>query len=208
MVTTKFKHKSKPARKPALALTLALAASVLSVSACAAPGYGPDVTTRYTQPDQYTDYARVLEVTPLYREVQVSVPRQQCWEEQVVHQQPGRAYGGYPSYTPLILGGVAGGVIGNQFGKGSGKTLMTVAGALLGGSIGRDVTRRQGAYPDPGYSYTTTETRCETRNSVHTEEREDGYQVKYRYNGRIYSTRMDYAPGDKIRVNVQIAPSE
>ena len=35
-------------------------------------------------------------------------------------------------------GGIVGGVIGNQFGKGSGKTILTVAGALLGSSIGSD----------------------------------------------------------------------
>ncbi len=224
MATLIINRVRKRIRKPALTLTLALAAGLLSVGAGASPdddsyettrynpraaaGYGSVVKTRYNNQDQYMDYAEVLNVTPLYREVRVSVPEQQCWDEKVVYQQPGWYSGGYQSYTPQIIGGVAGGVIGNQFGKGTGNTLMTVAGALLGGSIGRDVSYQNRRYQERGYnSYTTTETRCETRNSYRTEEREDGYQVQYRYNGRTYSTRMNRAPGDKIRVNVQVVPN-
>jgi hypothetical protein len=47
-------------------------------------------------------------------------------------------YSGYRSYTPIIGGAIIGGLIGNQFGKGSGKTALTAAGVVLGGSIGRD----------------------------------------------------------------------
>lgn len=186
-------------------LAAALLAGLASTAVSASPGYERDVPRDRGQ-DQYGDYARVLKVTPLYREVRVAVPERQCWDERVVHREPGRAYDGYQTYTPQILGGVAGGVVGNQFGKGTGNTLMTVAGALLGGSIGRDAAYRHHRYRNSGYSYTTNETRCETRNSYRSQEREDGYRVKYRYNGRTYTTRMNYAPGDKIRVNVQVVP--
>ena len=199
MKTIKFIPKNKSL------VGMFLATTMLSASACASSGYVTE-TTQYNQ-DQYTDYARVLKVTPLYREVRVAVPERQCWEEQVVHHEPGRSYGGYQSYTPHIIGGVAGGVVGNQFGKGSGKTLLTVAGALLGGSLGRDSARHHRSYSEPDRSYTTNQTRCESRNSYRNEEREDGYEVEYRYNGRNYTTRMDHAPGKKIRVNVQVVPN-
>ncbi len=201
MATMKVSHKNKSA----LAVTLAL--SLLSATACATHGKGSAGSKHYNE-DRYTDYARVIKVTPVYREVQVSVPERQCWDEQVVHRKPTRHYGGYQSYTPHILGGVAGGVVGNQFGKGNGKTLLTVAGALLGGSIGRDASNRHRTHSNRDYRYTTTETRCETRNNYHTEEHQDGYRVKYRYNGRVYTTRMDHAPGRKIRVNVRVVPSQ
>jgi uncharacterized protein YcfJ len=42
------------------------------------------------------------------------------------------------SATNEIFGGILGGAIGNQFGGGSGKKVMTVAGALLGASIAND----------------------------------------------------------------------
>ena len=38
-----------------------------------------------------------------------------------------------------LVGAVAGGAIGNQFGKGNGKVLATVAGALIGGVVGSEV---------------------------------------------------------------------
>lgn len=45
----------------------------------------------------------------------------------------------YRSATPVILGGIIGGVVGNRMGKGRGRDIATVAGVLLGGSIGRDL---------------------------------------------------------------------
>ncbi len=45
----------------------------------------------------------------------------------------------YQSATPVILGGILGGVVGNRMGKGHGRDIATVAGVLLGGSIGRDL---------------------------------------------------------------------
>ena len=38
-----------------------------------------------------------------------------------------------------VVGAVAGGLIGNQFGKGSGKVLATVAGAVVGGLVGSEI---------------------------------------------------------------------
>ncbi len=38
--------------------------------------------------------------------------------------------------TGLVVGAVAGGLIGNQFGHGSGRVLATAAGALVGGIVG------------------------------------------------------------------------
>ncbi len=91
--------------------------------------------------------------------------------------------------------------MGNRFGKGSGKDAMTVAGALLGASIGNDLGKR------PGRSYTTQKRRCETVN--HYQERKElvGYRVKYRYNGKTYKTRMASDPGRNMRVRVSVEPS-
>ena len=38
-----------------------------------------------------------------------------------------------------ILGGVAGAVVGNQFGKGSGNTAATALGAVIGAAVGRNI---------------------------------------------------------------------
>ena len=44
-----------------------------------------------------------------------------------------------PSLGGAAVGGVAGGVIGHQFGKGDGKTAMTVLGVLGGAVVGSQV---------------------------------------------------------------------
>jgi surface antigen len=41
----------------------------------------------------------------------------------------------------LGTGAVLGGVVGNQFGKGSGRILGTAAGAIIGGIVGHDIGR-------------------------------------------------------------------
>ncbi len=41
----------------------------------------------------------------------------------------------------LLTGAVAGGIIGNQVGKGSGNVLATVAGAMIGGIVGSEIGR-------------------------------------------------------------------
>jgi surface antigen len=41
-----------------------------------------------------------------------------------------------------VVGVVAGGVIGNQFGRGAGKAVATVAGAVVGGIVGNEIGRQ------------------------------------------------------------------
>lgn len=45
------------------------------------------------------------------------------------------------------VGALIGGVIGNQFGSGSGKTLATVAGAIGGGYVGNEVAKKNQTQP-------------------------------------------------------------
>lgn len=151
--------------------------------------------------DGYYDYARVVYADPVIEVVRMDDPREVCWTENVTHRSPRRPR----SATPEIVGGIAGGVVGNQFGSGSGKDIATVAGAILGASIGHDYKKRR-AY---GYdTYTGPVERCEIRHDYYEEERIVGYDVKYRYNGRVYHTRMDRDPGRKVRVRVKVAVAE
>lgn len=43
--------------------------------------------------------------------------------------------------TGLAVGAVAGGILGNQVGKGTGRALATVAGAFVGGVVGHEIGR-------------------------------------------------------------------
>ena len=152
--------------------------------------------------DDY-DYAPVTRVEPIVRQVRVETPRRECWDEtQVVESRPhisDPAVGGR-----TLLGGIIGGVIGHQFGSGSGRDAATIAGAVIGSGVGYDLGRRRVG--------TSTEERvvqrCATRYENEYEERIEGYRVTYSYNGREFTTRMPYDPGEKIRVRVAVAPAE
>jgi outer membrane lipoprotein SlyB len=52
-----------------------------------------------------------------------------------------RGGGGAPIGLGAIIGGIAGGIIGHQFGSGSGQTAATIGGAIAGGAVGHQVER-------------------------------------------------------------------
>ncbi|MCW8906457.1 MAG: glycine zipper 2TM domain-containing protein [Sedimenticola sp.] len=155
------------------------------------------VTSTALADNSFSDQARVISSEPLYETVRVNQPVEQCWNERVRH----RGRPGSSSYTPTIAGAIVGGVVGNQFGKGSGKDAMTVAGALLGASVGNDLGKR------PERGYVTSERRCELVDNFSEHEELVGYRVKYRYNGKLFHTRTRHDPGRYLNVRVSVAPS-
>ena len=145
--------------------------------------------------------ARVTAVEPITRLVEVSQPRQECWEERVTQRNERRGRSG----AGTVLGGLIGGAVGSRFGGGDGKVAAAVAGSVIGAAIGNRYESRREREPE---YYTTTETRCEVIDDRYTEERTIGYRVHYRYHGEEYVTRMDRDPGDRIRVRVSVTPAE
>ena len=176
-------------------LMAALLAGAVLTTGCASAG--PHGHRHGHDRHHYDDYATVLRVKPIYETVDIRIPEERCWDEEVSYSR--HSHDG--SYTKPLVGAILGGVVGNQFGNKSGKTALTVAGSLLGASIGRDLRSDH----QPGYSY-RTETHCETVDRYETREEIVGYRVKYRYKGRVYHTRMDHDPGDTLRVGVSVKP--
>lgn len=151
--------------------------------------------------DRYYDYARVLRVEPITQVVRVDNPHQVCWTEQVASHRPARR----DSATPEIVGGIIGGVVGNQFGHGSGRGIATIAGALLGSSIAHDMERGRGY---GRVSYTRPVQRCRIDHQYHDQQHVVGYDVEYRYNGRVYHTHMDRDPGNRVPVRVDLGVAD
>ena len=180
---------------------------------------------------RFTEFANVIEVEPVYKRVRYEKPQKECWIEQEEHvvvregskqrfgQPRGRSYSG----GDAIIGGIIGGVIGNQIGKRSGRGARngaTVAGAIVGSVIanearGSDYSRHR-RYNDrvetrrsqPQRQVVTRPVeRC--RETTHTsyEQRVQAYDVTYEYRGKIFTTRMKRDPGDRIELQVNIAPA-
>ena len=141
-------------------------------------------------------WADVLRVDPIYRVVRINHPQQECHQVQVVHQE------GADTTASSMLGAVIGGALGHTVGKGDGRKAATVAGAVVGGALGHRLAgRNQG-------SYENIETRCHRVNSVRRERHISGYDVEYRYHGRVYLSRLNYDPGKRLRVRVSVSPAD
>lgn len=170
--------------------------------------------------DRGYDYAEVVDVDPIVRQVRVTTPRRECWTETRYDYET--RYESVPvngRYGPphqgaagrMILGGIIGAAIGNQIGSGDGRRAATVAGALIGSAIGHDAAeRRNGGYAsrEVREERPYEVERCDVRYDEDYEERIDGYRVTYLYNGRERTTRLPYDPGDRIRVRVDVRPDD
>ena len=141
---------------------------------------------------RYTDNAEVVSVKEVYRDHTIKQPYQDCYMQTYRQRVSGDG-----SATNELFGGLIGGALGNQLGKGSGKKVMTVAGALLGASIANDAER--------GFK-TVNKQVCETKYTRSTDKRFSHYLVRYKYNDRVYSYTTGNRPDTDIRVRVNVVP--
>lgn len=139
-------------------------------------------------------WADVLRVDPVY--AQVVVPRQVCQDQTVVEQHPGNTTAG------SILGAVVGGVLGNTIGRGGGRVLSTAVGAVAGSAVGGRVAANNGTQT------AQTVTNCSMVNTVDNQQQIVGYDVEYRYRGEVWESRMNYDPGERLRVRVNVTPAD
>lgn len=179
-------------KRPTLTTSLALSLALAAAAAQASPGRWHDDGARYA-------WARVQSVAPIY--AQDTRPQRTCWQ-----QPAGRYYTSDDHSTAgTVLGAIVGGVLGNTIGKGDGRRAATVAGAVIGGAIGNHAGRGDGAVVE----HDRYVQRCRT-DTVYGPRRVIGYDVSYRFRGRIYRTRMDHDPGRRMRVMVEdrVRPAE
>ncbi len=134
--------------------------------------------------------ARVSRVEPIYELVSVPTQQRECWDEEVRGSRTHYSNGG------TLVGAVIGGVIGHNIGNDHNRRATTAMGTVIGATIGHDSDR---SYRSP---YRYTEQRCAVTTTQVTEERNNGYRVHYRYQGRGYVTHMDQHPGKFVHVEV------
>ena len=150
----------------------------------------PVVVERVPVPGVHYGWADVLRVSPVYGAARAE-HHQECIEEPVVvhdSPRPGSA----------LLGAVVGGVLGNTVGKGDGRTAATVVGAVAGGAIGSAAGR--------GRTYETTAANCHDVVTVDQARPILGYDIEYRYRGDVYASRLNYDPGERLRVRINVSP--
>jgi uncharacterized protein YcfJ len=116
----------------------------------------------------------------------VAVPRQICTQDTVSVQASKSGAG-------AAMGAIAGGVIGNQIGQGSGRVAATALGIFGGAILGDKIESA------PTQQLQSVQS-CRTETSY--ENRIVGYNVTYEYAGKRYMVQMPKEPGSTILVNV------
>ena len=134
---------------------------------------------------QAAEYATVVSSTPV--NVPMTVAQRVCSNERQVvpAQQTGAG---------SVLGMIAGGVIGNTIGGGSGRALATGVGAVAGAVVGNQIEANTAVAAGTEVPVQ----RCQVVNT--SQERTIGYDVMYEYHGQRYSTRVDHNPGSRLEV--------
>jgi uncharacterized protein YcfJ len=133
---------------------------------------------------QAQEVGKVISSTPIIQ--QVAVPRQVCNNQQVVT-------GGQKSGAGAAMGAIAGGVIGNQMGQGSGNAAATMLG-LFGGAILGDKIE------GPGTPEVKNVQNCSQQ--MFYENRTMAYNVVYEYAGKQYTVQMPQDPGPTVRLQI------
>jgi uncharacterized protein YcfJ len=143
--------------------------------------------------------AKVTKVKPNF--VIEQVPRQVCSmvNTPVQVMYPGQVISRKRNMDQVLLNTALGGVIGHQFGKGSGKDAATIVGALIGyNNAGDEVDMTRGVAVT---EYRQME-QCRTEYS--TQQVQSGYIVSYDLNGLTGTKFSNNYPGQTIQVNVSI----
>lgn len=130
------------------------------------------------------EFGRVLSSTPVVQQVQV--PRQVCSQELWQAPAPKTGAGG-------VFGALAGGVIGNSVGQGTGRAAATAIGIIGGAMLGDRLEGSNGTQAQPVQTCTT---------HTHIENRVVGYQVVYEYAGKQYSVQMPQDPGPQVQLQI------
>ncbi len=157
----------------------------LLTAACAALALGAVSTSV-----RAAEFGTVVSKTPAY--VQVAVPERQCVDQEQSMRQA-------PTGAGALVGALVGGGVGNAMGGGAGRAAATGIGVIAGALIGDRVEAN--ATPP----VTATVRNCQTVSRV--ESRMVGWDVVYDYNGQRYSARLPSDPGDRVALNVSVAPA-
>ena len=151
--------------------------------------------TQLAMAGSFTDYATVTSVEKVYKQYMTEEPYQECYIKETLQQNTGDG-----SATNEIMGAILGGAIGNQFGEGEGKEVMTLAGIVLGASMANDAEKANST----GQVVVSQEV-CETKVKTSFVKKLSHYLVHIDYEGRdlaFTSKRRPYDDVIKVKVTV------
>jgi len=148
----------------------------------------------YDTDTSFTDYAAVTSVEKVYKQYRTEEPYQECYIKETLQNAADS------SATNEIWGAILGGAIGNQFGEGDGKEIMTLAGIILGASMAHDAEIANST----GQVVVSQEV-CETKVKTSIVKRLSHYLVHINYEGHdLVFTSKKRPNEDIIKVKVTV----
>lgn len=116
----------------------------------------------------------------------------QCREVYIRQDKPGVFNGtgeALKGNGDAIAGAIIGGIIGNQFGGGTGKDVMTGLGVIVGSNVGAGTNKKPG---------TVTRTICDEIPQYTTKTTIVGWNVSYKFENNIHHVQMKEDPGSYV----------
>lgn len=171
-------------------LTVSMLSAALAMSASA-------VQAGHPENDNVQVRARVISASPIYRTV--NEPHRECWTETSDYRNHDNESRGYSNNNTgaAIIGALAGGLIGSTVGKGNGRVAAAAVGAATGAVVGNRWNNGERSYGRPQQVE-----RCRT--TEHARRVADGYDVRYRFEGREFQTQLPYHPGKWINLDANL----
>lgn len=159
---------------------------VLLVPAIAAASSGPSAASIEVP---------VIRSEPVYDQVMVNRPVEECRWEQAPHQARHR-----PSDTVNLIGAIAGGALGRHLGQGGQEEWL---GTIVGGIFGHTLTReiQQHRHSHKHRSVTRTQV-CHETDLWEPQYQLIGYHVTYQLAGRELTSFSKVDPGPRMRVDL------
>lgn len=143
-----------------------------------------------------TVYGTITNVVENWTYENRRIPVEKCSTVRIPVSRGSSGSAGADALAGMIIGGILGkGISGNDKGA--------AAGAVIGGVIGADKHRPKNHYPEYREEY-----RCSTVYEYSRESVQAGYVVDYMYEGYLYQfkTFKRYRAGDRIKLNIRVAP--
>lgn len=177
-------------------------AAPLAVGAAGFGGY--KLAKGDVQQAESDGYAELIAAVPVSKQVQVPTSSRECNSVPVTYNETVEKER-TSTPTNVIVGGLIGGVIANQAVNGSKRGAATAVGAATGGYLGY---RRAKSKNEPEVVQRTRyEERCRTVKGSRTELQQEGYDVTYRYQGQVFTKRMQTPPPARFPVTLSVEPA-
>lgn len=171
------------------------------------------LSTLFAQEEVHYEYVNVTHSKPVYEEIEVVRPHrhsQECYEEYRVRKPRYQKANENSIGIDTIIGAASGVIIGNQIGKGNGRTAAKVIGGILGGTVAnkmRNYSHVDDYYGNDDYYYETKQRNIcnnDRYQTTHTKRVLKGYKNYFTYNGKRYH-KFTKRPKEQIRVTTTLS---